>query len=42
MENPSYELIVAAVGGDEQVLEKIIQYYEPMINEQSGGNEIVR
>ena len=42
MENPSYELIVAAVGGDEKAVEKILRHYEPMINEQCGGNEMVR
>lgn len=42
MAGPSYELIVAAVSGDEQAMEKIIQHYEPMIEEQCGGNEEVR
>lgn len=42
MAGPSYELIVAAVSGDEQAMEKIIQHYEPMIEEQCGGNEVVR
>ena len=42
MDYPSYDLIVAAVGGDERAMEKIIQHYEPMINEQCGGNEMVR
>lgn len=42
MDYPSYDLIVAAVGGDEQAMEKIIQHYEPMIEEQCGGNEMVR
>lgn len=42
MDYPRYDLIVAAVGGDERAMEKIIQHYEPMINEQCGGNEMVR
>ena len=42
MEMPSYELIVAAVGGDEHAMERILKHYEPMINEQCGGNEMVR
>lgn len=42
MDYPSYDLIVAAVGGDKEALEKIIQHYEPMIEEQCGGNEAVR
>lgn len=39
MERPSYDLIVAAVGGDEKAMEEILQHYEPMINEQCGGDE---
>lgn len=42
MAGPSYELIVAAVCGDEQAMEKIIQYYEPMVEEQCGGDEDMR
>lgn len=42
MENPSYELIVAAVGGDEKAVENILRHYEPMINEQCGGDEDIR
>lgn len=42
MESPSYELIVAAVGGDEEAMEKIIQYYEPVIAEQCGDDEDMR
>ena len=42
MEMPKYELIVAAVSGDEQAMKRILKYYEPMINEQCGGNEMVR
>lgn len=42
MVGPSYDLIVAAGGGDKEALEKIIQHYEPMIEEQCGGNETVR
>ena len=42
MAGPSYELIVAAVSGDEQAMERILKHYEPMINEQCSGNEVVR
>ena len=28
MEMPSYDLIVAAVGGDEEAMEKILRHYE--------------
>lgn len=42
MAGPSYDLIVAAVGGDKEALEKIIQHYEPMIEVQCGGNETIR
>lgn len=42
MDNPSYELIVAAVGGDEEAMEKILQHYEPMIEAESGGNQVIR
>lgn len=42
MDYPSYELIVAAVGGDKEALEKIIQHYEPMIEAESGGNQMIR
>ncbi len=42
MKNPSYELIVAAIGGDAQAMEAILQHYEPMINEQCGGDEDMR
>ena len=42
MTGPSYELIAAAVGGDKEALEKIIQHYEPMIDAQCGGNEEIR
>ena len=42
MAGPSYKLIVAAVSGDEQAMKKILKHYEPMINEQCGGNEMVR
>lgn len=41
MENPSCDLIVAAVGGDEEAMDEILRHYEPMINEQCGGNEIM-
>ena len=42
MDGPSYDLSVAAVGGDKEALEKIMQHYEPMIEEQCGGNETIR
>lgn len=42
MDYPSYDLIVAAVGGDEDAMEKIIQHYESIIEEQCGGNELMR
>ena len=42
MEMPSYELIIAAVDGDNEAIEKIIQHYTPMIEEMSGGNEDMR
>ena len=42
MEGPKYELIVAAVGGDEEAMKKIIQHYEPMIIKESRGNKAVR
>lgn len=42
MTNPSYELIIAAVGGDKDAMEKIIQHYEPMIEAQCCGDEDMR
>ena len=42
MAGPSYELIVAAVGGDEEAMEKILRHYEPMIAEQCGDDEEMR
>ena len=39
---PKYERVVAAVGGDEKAIEKIIRHYEPMIDAQSGGDKEVR
>ena len=42
MEMPSYDLIVAAVGGDEEAMEKILRHYEPMIEAESGGNQVIR
>ena len=42
MEMPSYDLIVAAVGGDEDAMEKILRHYEPMIEAESGGNQMIR
>ena len=42
MNTPSYDLIVAAVNGDEAALDKIIQHYQPMIEKESGGNPLIR
>ena len=42
MERPNYELIQAAVNGDEEAMEKIIKFYEPMIDAECGGNRIIR
>lgn len=42
MDRPSSDLIVAAVNGDEEALEKIIRHYQPMIEEESKGNPMVR
>lgn len=42
MEMPSYDLIVAAVGGDDQAMAKILKHHELMINEQCGGNKKLR
>ena len=42
MDYPSQDLIVAAVGGDEEAMEKILRHYEPMIVEQCGDNEDMR
>lgn len=42
MAGPSYELSVVTVSGDEQAMKRILKHYEPMINEQCGGNKMVR
>lgn len=42
MNTPSYDLIVAAVKGDEAALNKIIQHYQPMIEKESRGNPLIR
>lgn len=42
MEMPSYDLIVAAVGGNQQAMEKILKHYEPIINERCGDNKKLR
>lgn len=42
MEMPSYDLIVAAVNGDQEAMEKILQIYAPLIEEESRGNEDMR
>ena len=42
MNKLSYDLIVAAVNGDEAALKKIIQHYQPMIEAESGGNPLIR
>ena len=39
---PSYDLIVAAVNGDEAALDKVIQHYQPMIEKESRGNPLIR
>ena len=39
---PKYERIVAAVGGHEKAMEKIIRHFEPMIDAESGGDKEVR
>ena len=39
---PKYELIVAAVGGDEMAIDEIVRHFEPMIDAQSGGDQEVR
>lgn len=42
MNKLSYDLIVAAVNGDEAALKKIIQHYMPMIEKESGSNPLIR
>ena len=42
MEMPSYDLIVAAVGGDPEAMEKILQIYAPLIEKESRGDEDMR
>ena len=42
MDYPTYDLIVAAIGGDEEAMEKILQHYEPMIAEQCDDDEDMR
>lgn len=42
MNKISYDLIAAAVGGDNNAIEKIVQYFEPMIQEESIGDSEVR
>ena len=39
---PKYELIVAAVGGDEMAIDEIVRHFEPMIDAESGGDKEVR
>ena len=39
---PKYELIVAAVSGDEKAIDEIVRHFEPMIDAQSGGDKEVR
>lgn len=41
MKRPSYKLIQAAVNGDEAALQKIMKHYEPMIEAECGGNQLV-
>ncbi len=33
------EVIIAAVGGDEEAMSKVLAHYAPMIRKYSGGNE---
>lgn len=42
MDGINYDLIVAAVGGDDKAIEKIVQYFEPMIEAASKGDSEVR
>lgn len=42
MEMPKYDLIVAAVSGDPKAMEKILQIYAPLIEEESHGDEDMR
>lgn len=42
MERPSYKLIQAAVNGDKEAMKKIMKHYEPMIDAECGGNQMVR
>lgn len=42
MKRPSYDLIVAAVNGDEAAMEEIIKHYQPMIEKESKGDPRVR
>ena len=42
MDRPDYDLIVSAVNGDNDALEKILQIYESFIEEVAGGNEDIR
>lgn len=42
MEMPSYDLIVAAVGGDPEAMEKILRIYTPLIEEECHGDEDMR
>lgn len=42
MDKISYDLIAAAVDGDNDAIEKIVQYFEPMIEAESKGDSEVR
>ena len=42
MEMPKYDLIVAAVNGDPDAIEKILKIYAPLIEEESHGDEDMR
>ena len=42
MDKINYDLIAAAVGGDNKAIEKIVQHFEPMIQEESKGDSEVR
>ena len=42
MDRPDYDLIVSAANGDNAALEKILQIYEPFIEETACGDEVIR
>lgn len=42
MTYPNYNLIVSAVRGDDEAMEQILKMYEPLIEEESGGDKEFR